>query len=109
MRLPYPKQLDNTPIIINLSNGIDENGVPILLKSITGKKCFFAEKSKTIYDTDGAKLQLLAKINICGDIASDVVKLEGRAIARGKEYIIFTATRCLNPDTTVHHTELELI
>ena len=108
MKLPYPKQLDRTPIVISLSDGLDENGVPIALQ-IVDTKCFIAESSKTVYDATGKMLKLSAKVNICGDIAPTVAKLEGRAIANDREYIIFTAKRCYNPDTTVHHTELELV
>lgn len=108
MRLPYPKHLDKTPVMISVTSGQDEDGVPIEVASYAGF-CRFMESSKTIHLSDGKTRQLSAVIVIGNDIAPAIPVLEGNVVVSTVEYLINVGRRPRNPDGTVHHTELELI
>jgi hypothetical protein len=108
MKLPYPKHLDKTPVLISLTSGQDEEGTPIEVASYSGL-CRFMESSKTIHLSDGKTRQLSAIIVLGTDIAPNVPTLEGYVVVSAIDYKINTGKRPRNPDGTVQHTELELI
>ena len=108
MRLPYPTFLDRVPATITITSGLDANGVPAVVKTVT-KKVTFNEQPKTRYDKDGKMTSLQGKILMSGDIASEVGTVEGYVDIKGVLYQIHRGIRCRNPDGTIHHTELELM
>lgn len=107
MKLPYPNT-DKVPIAIYLTNGIDRNGVPKVVKQFI-TNCTLNEKASYIRDTDGKLIRLESRVYIGRDIAPDLDVIEGKVKIRGKEYNIYRSARPRNPDGTVHHTKLELI
>ena len=108
MKLQYPKVLDKVPIVVSLTNGIGENGVPIVVATYSGK-CYFHEKTKRIRNADGKLIELEGKAFFGCDIAPSVSLLEGYVRLPLKEFKIYKGSRPRNPDGTVHHTELELM
>lgn len=108
MKLPYPKHLDRTPVTAYIGTGISGDGVPVVTTTWTGK-CRFEESSKQAHDTDGKIITLNAKVYMHGDIASSEKVLGGKVVIGGNTYRIFSGKRLMNPDGTVHHTELELM
>lgn len=108
MKLPYPNT-DLVDITIYLSGGsMDENGAPIVLDPIV-TKCTLNESNLFIRETNGKLIRLESKVYIRGDIAPDVLHLDGKAKLFDKEYNLYRASRPRNPDGSVHHTKLELI
>lgn len=108
MRLPYPVFLDRVLATITITNGLDSNGVPAVVKTVT-TKVTFNEQPKTRYDKDGKMTSLQGKILMLGDVAPEVGTIEGYVDIKGVLYQINRGIRCRNPDGTIHHTELELM
>lgn len=108
MKLPYLKLFDNTPILVTLTDGIDENGAPNIATTFEGL-CSFDEKAKTIRNSDGQLIRLEGRVSIGKDIAPELKIIEGSAVINGREYKIYKSSRPRNPDGSVHHTLLELI
>jgi hypothetical protein len=109
LKLPYPTGLDVTTIAVNLTSGIDGNGVPNVVATYSGK-CRYVEKAKTLRDPEGKMVRLEAKAYIGCDIAPLVTTtLRGNVTINGESKKIYRGYRPRNPDGTVHHTELELI
>lgn len=107
MKVIYPKFMDKTPLVVNISDGINENGGKNIVHTYSGK-CHYIEKSKTSYNKDGVGTQLVGKLTIGCDIAPNIDLLEGEVIINSNTYKIFRGSRVRNPDGSVHHTELEL-
>jgi len=107
-KLPYPHFLDVTPIVVNITEGIDGNGVPAVVLTYSGN-CRYYEKAKTIRDADGKLIQLEGKVTIGCDIAPTVTLLKGHVTINGREMKIYKGKRPRNPDGSVNHTVLELI
>lgn len=109
---PYPKFLDKTPININISDGtINEKGTMVIQKVFIGL-CRYEEQFKIIRDSEGKTIQLIGKVFINGDIASNISRIEGYVYFGTNStttYKIYRSSRPRNPDGTIHHTELELM
>jgi hypothetical protein len=108
MKLPYPKHMDNTPVVVSLTEGINANGAQNVVAIYDGK-CRYVEKAVTVRDSEGKLIKLEGKAYIGCDIAPAVRLLEGHATINGKTMKIHKGSRPRNPDGSVHHTELELI
>lgn len=110
MKLPYLKFWDNTPVVVTLTNGVDRNGVPIVVKTVD-TKCCFSEKQKIIRASNGQMVNLTGSLTIGYDIAPELTKLNGYVQINGNadKYNITIANRPRNPDGTVNHTYLGLI
>lgn len=106
MKLPYPPT-DRIPVHIYLTNGIDGNGVPKVIREVK-TKCTWNEEMRYIRDTDGKLVKLQASLFRKGDIAQDISELEGYIIIYGKKYNIYQSARPRQPNGEVHHTELML-
>jgi len=106
-KLPYPNT-DNTPIKIEITDGLDRDGVPKIIATINDK-CTLNSKNLYVRDTDGKLLKLESRLYIGKDIAPDIMQLEGQVTLFGVEHKIYKSARPRNPDGTVHHTKLELI
>jgi hypothetical protein len=107
MKLPYFKAWDVTPIVVHITDGFTEGGVPNEVSTYTGT-CNLSEKSKTVRQPDGTIIQLNATLTICGDIAPSVPVLTGIADIAGRSWNVATSARPRNPDGTINHTELGL-
>ena len=105
------KRLCKTPCKIMLyTEGLSENGSPLIYDTIPDLKCRFVEKAKTIIDSEGKKVQLIGKVILVGDIAPELKKVSGgEVIINDTKYDIYLGSRPRNPDGTVHHTTLELM
>lgn len=108
MKLPYFSAWDVTPVAVSLTQGIDDNGAPLVVATYTGN-CNFSEKAKTIRSADGQNVRLNGSLTIRGDIAPALGVLEGRVEINGADWNIYNGTRFRNPDGTVNHTKLELV
>lgn len=112
MKLAYPKQMDKTPIFMQFTQGLDENGKPNEVATYSGY-CYFNEKSTVSTDAgsrqNGRTLELSSIATIGCDPAPSLPTLEGYVIVYGVTYNILHARRPRNPDGSVHHTVLELI
>ncbi|MCX7924133.1 MAG: hypothetical protein N3B21_19315 [Clostridia bacterium] len=108
MKLPYPKHLDTTPIVVNLTDGLTEEGEQNEVSTYTGF-CNLSEHTKTVLDANGQKVQLEATALIGEDIGPTLKTITGNVILNGKKYKIFKSARPRNPDGSVHHTKLELM
>jgi hypothetical protein len=107
-KLPYYRFWDSTPLVVNIKQGIDDDGVPVTVDTYTGK-CRYSERVKNVRSSDGSYIRLQGALTIRGDIAPDVDAIEGDVEVNGLTRKIFRSFRPRNPDGTVHHTKLELI
>jgi len=110
-KLVYPKWFDQTPVTVNVTQGTNDQGEPLVVATYIGK-CNHVEKSKTVRIGDGQYKKLAGSLTIRGDIAPGTATLagvEGSVIIGGTTWEIFTAHRPKNPDGSVNHTKLELI
>lgn len=101
--------------------GLSEEGEPLTFLNLEKEKCRFVEQTKTIITADGQKVELVGKVILLGDIAPNIKKISGGEVSNiitiidGKEivneskYEIYQASRPKNPDSSVHHTTLELM
>lgn len=108
MKLPYIDLCDSVSILVTLDDGMDDNGVPNIKQTYTGK-CNFIEKHKRVYDKDGKMVTLEGKVIFGGDACPNINKPEGKVLINEVEYKIYTFGRVRSPDGTVHHCELELM
>ena len=108
MKLPYFKSWDNTPVAVNITDGIDENGAPKVVSIYSGK-CNIKEVVKTVRSADGEYIRLSAVITMSGDIAPLVPALNGNVTIGGCTWEIYSSARPRNPDGTINHTRLELL
>lgn len=98
-----------TPIVVTMTNGLNEGGMPNEAVSFTGT-CHFDEKSKTRRGKDGIDITLSGLAIIDGDIAPTLEIITGHvAMNGGGNRKIFQARRIRDLSGNVHHTELELI
>lgn len=109
--LPFPDFLlseEDCHIELN-SEGITEQGEPKkVLKKDT--KYIFSEKTKRIITTEGKRVDLIGKVIVKGDIASDISKISGGSIKIGNKIMdIYSVARPRNPDGTIHHTLFEVM
>jgi len=107
MKLPYLACYDTTPYTAVLTSGVDENGQPLLLKTVNGY-CRYNEKSKTVRAADGQYTAIEAVIVTEGDIAPEALSIAGEVTINSVARKIIFANRPRNPDGTVHHTKLVL-
>ena len=90
--------------------GLSEEGEPLTSLNLENQKCRFVEKTKTIINADGQKVELMGKVILLGDIAPNIKKISGgEVIINDSKYEIYLASRPRNPDGSVHHTTLELM
>lgn len=108
MKLPYPKFLDKVHVTISLTDGNDNQGVPVVVETIE-TKCTFNEYIQHKKSVDGSIVIVVGKVLIGGDIAESIAWLEGYLVINSKTYLIHKGIRTRNPDGSVHHTELELM
>lgn len=108
MRLPYPIFLDRVDAVIEITDGLNSDGVPNIVDTIT-TKVTFNERPKQRYDNDGKTILLQGKILVVGDISPTTKTLDGTVLIDDVSYKISKGIRCRNPDGTIHHTELELM
>lgn len=105
-RMPIKGQL---PIVVTITNGINESGAQNEVATFAGK-CIFDEKTRTRRGGDNIDIILSGIAIIDGDIAPEVETLSGYAkIDGGESHKILTGRRIRDFSGTVHHTELELI
>lgn len=107
MRLPYLPAWDVTPVMVHITDGIAESGVPLEITTYTGL-CNYSERAKTVRQADGTLIQLAASLTIRGDIAPEAPVITGSVDVSGRTWSIATAARPRNPDGTVNHTALGL-
>ena len=105
MRLHYFQTWDTTPVIVHITNGLDENGVPLEVVTYRGK-CNYSEKSKTIRTADGQLIRLDASLTIGCDIAPDIQVITGYVEILNRSWNIASSARPRNPDGSVLFTEL---
>jgi hypothetical protein len=105
-----PDRICTMPIVVNITDGIDEDGAPKVVKTWTGK-CNYSEKQKQVLDAERRLITLEATALFNGDIFSGQEKLEGEVIVNGGSIIrsIYRGSRARNPDSTVNFTQLELM
>ncbi|MGX8702070.1 hypothetical protein [Caproiciproducens sp.] len=105
-----PDAVCNTPIIINITDGINEDGSPKVVDTWEGK-CNYSEKQKQILDAERRLITLEATALFNGDIFPGREKLEGEATLDGGSTVrtIYRGSRARNPDGTVNYTQLELM
>jgi len=108
MKLPYFKFWDVTPVVVTITSGVTEDGLPKEVVSYEGK-CNFDTKSKYAQNSDGTWIRLAGILTIGKDIAPDFVVVEGYVTLGSITCKIFGGSKPLNPDGTVNHTKLELI
>lgn len=107
--LLVPDSMCNTPITIQLEDGINEDGSPKKTVIFEGK-CNYSEKSKQVLNAERQLVQLNATALFNGDIAPGK-DIAGEAVINNGEVVrrIYSASRGRNPDGKVNFTKLELI
>lgn len=106
MRFPYPKWLDVTPVVINITDGLTEDGVPDII-STTPKNARVDESVGSYYDAKGFKKKAAMTIYFEGNIEGEK-PLTGSVTVYSVSYEIKTGNRHHNPDGSVCFTELIL-
>lgn len=98
------------PIVVTITNGINEGGAPNPAVTFVGT-CFFDEKARTRRGGDGIDFVLSGIALIDGDIAPSIEKITGSVVigAGPAENKIHMGRRIRDFSGEVHHTELELI
>lgn len=108
MKFPYIRISDNTPVSINITEGISEFGEPIVVATYNGN-CNYHEKSRTVRNADGTYVYVNGSLTVGCDIAPNVKVLAGNVGINGKKWDIYSAVRLRNPDGTIYATKLELV
>ena len=72
------KLLNNVCNVKIEKEGLSEDGEPLSALFLENRKCRFVEKTKTIINQDGKKVELLGKVILLGDIAPDIKKISRR-------------------------------
>ena len=108
---PLPNAMFRTPCNVVIDQeGISEDGEQLQALEITDKKCCFSEKRKQIMNAEKQIIQLEGQAMFIGDIAPDVPQAcTGTFTVGACTYKIYVLKRARNPDTSVHHTTLELM
>lgn len=99
---------DKTPVIITITNGMDENGAPMVVATYNGL-CDYTEKSRHTLNRDGEWMRINGVLTIGCDIAPGVTVLEGYVEISGVTSQIFRGIRQRNFQGAVNLTKLELI
>ena len=106
-----PDAVCHTPITIRLeAGGINEDGSPIA-GWVIETKCNYSQKNKWKMDAERRLIQRQATVLSNGDSAPELETLAGTVTidGSGESWIIYAASRAMNPDGTVNYTSLELI
>ena len=106
MRLPTFKKLANTKVHISFGV-IDENGELVITKEIDVK----ARKEETnsfAYTSEGAKVQLKAKLYIFEKLYEFPHAEKATCVIGEDSYDVVTLGTKFNPNGTIHHILLEL-
>ena len=121
-KLWYPAFADVTPAKIQITEGMDADGKPVVVLEWEGL-CNYSEKERTITDRDGRSIRLGAVLHTGHDIAATRYgrsvygeapygsrpTVSGTVEICGRVWHIYHASRPRNPDGTVNHTRLELM
>ena len=74
-----PKHLErllNNFCGVNLyQEGLSEEGEPLTSLNLENQKCRFVEKTKVVINSDGKKVELVVKVILLGDIATNIKKI----------------------------------
>lgn len=110
-KLPQlPKAMFRTPCHVKIfGDSLNDDGEQeVLLED--DLKCCFSEKRKQIMDAEKHIIQLEGQAMFIGDIAPDVPQAcTGEFSVGTSTYKIHAVKRPRNPDTSIHHTTLELM
>lgn len=106
--LLVPKFLAKTPIIIKVSDGLDENGDMKILTEVS-TKAKVEDTNTVVYTPDGGKSVLKKKAFVFDQISGLPAGLSGKCIVDNASYEIFSARLLRNPDGTRNHFVLELM
>ncbi len=118
----YPAFADVTPAKVQITDGLDADGKPVVVLEWEGL-CNYSEKERTVTDRDGHKIRLGAVLHTGHDIAATLYGrsvygkdpygsrpiVSGKVEICGRVWNIYHASRPRNPDGTVNHTRLELM
>lgn len=110
MMLPKLQIIGTVPIVVSVSNGINEGGAPVEAILFSGT-CFLDEKARTVRGKDGIMVTLSGLAIIDGDIAPSIEKISGSVTIGNSinHYKINNCRRIRDMTGLVHHTELELL
>jgi len=105
-----PDRICTMPIVVNITDGIGEDGAPRVVKTWTGN-CNYSEKQKQILDAERRLIMLEATALFNGDVFQGQEKLEGEVIVNGGSITrtIYRGSRARNPDSSVNFTQMELM
>ena len=104
-----PARVCKTPVVVHLTDGINERGAPKVVKTIACQ-CNYKEQSRQVVDAERRLVLLSACLLFNGDIAPGLDALEGHVFVDGSttERMVAISGRGRNPDGTVNYTKLEL-
>lgn len=107
---PLPKAMFRTPCHVTIDQeGLNEDGEQLTALEIDAK-CCFSEKRKQIMNAEKQIIQLEGQAMFIEDIAPNVPSAcTGTFTVGTSTYKIHSLKRPRNPDTSVHHTSLELM
>lgn len=103
-----PPAVCTVPIVLHLTDGLDENGAPREVKTLTAR-CNFNGKGGWSMDNERQMIRYAATALLPGDIAPALANLTGSAEVAGLCLTIHAADRARNPDGSVNYTKLELM
>lgn len=104
----YLSAWDKTPVTVTITNGIGENGDPLVVATYNGL-CDYIEKSKYRFGKDGERMRINGVLKIGEDIAPGIAVLEGYVQINGVTSKILRGIRERNFHGVVELTKLELI
>lgn len=103
-----PPGVCKVPINVTLTDGINEDGAPAVVRKIS-THCNFNGGGGWAVDAQRQAVRYSAAALFCGDLAPDLMRLMGWVDVLGARMTIHAAFRARNPDGTVNYVRLELI
>ena len=103
-----PPGVCKVPIVVTLTDGIDEDGAPAVVRTIS-THCNYNGGGGWTVDEQRQAVRCTAAALFDGDIVSDLPRLTGWVDVFGVRMTIHAASRARNPDGTVNYTRLELL
>lgn len=109
MKFPYPTVKTNCDVLVSVSETADVNGASQFGGTYSGK-AYRTDHIKWVQTADGKRMQSVGKVIIFGNICPNIEKLTGVITINGiQNYLIVAGSRFYNPDSSIHHIELELM
>lgn len=103
-----PVGVCRTPVVVTLTDGVDEDGAPAVARVIS-THCNFNGGGGWTVDEQRQAVRYSAAALFDGDLAPELPRLTGWVDVLGTRMTVHVGWRARNPDGVVNYTKLELI